>query len=139
MTGPEDLEKVKGWQSIGDRATTADNKAVGKALTAIGEAEVSGATVDADHIIGAGERGRAEGVDESGRRIINEKAPIEMLIATSAEREEWKEQGAPSKLTIFFRNLLAAMGITLKPMKRKPKTRHQYERRHDGYKRIHKL
>ena len=137
MSEPE--EKIKGWQSIGERASNADKKAVGKALNAIGEAEVSGATVDADHIIGSGERGRAEGVDDSGRRIISEKAPIEMLIATSAEREEWKEQGAPSKLTIFFRNLLGAMGITLKPMKRKPKTRHEYERRHDGYKRIHKL
>lgn len=137
MSEPE--EKLKGWQSIGERASNADKKAVGKALNAIGEAEVSGASVDADHIIGAGERGIAEGVDDSGRRIINEKAPIEMLIATSAEREEWKEQGAPPRFKLFLRRILAAMGITLKPMKRKPKTRHEYERRHDGYKRIHKL
>jgi hypothetical protein len=98
--------------------------------------------VDPDHIVGAGEYGAAEGIDATGRRIITETAPVETIIGASLERENWKQQGAPSKVTLFFRNLLGYLGLSglLRPLKRKStKTRHHYEQRHDGYKRIHKL
>lgn len=142
MPGPDELEKIKGWETLGPRSKKDDLGAMVKAIKAVGEAEVTGVTVDVDHVVAGGQHGADEGVDDSGRLIITENAPVEGLIDESLDREAWKAKGAPSKARLFFRRLLEHVPFLarmLQPMKRKAKTRHEYVLRHDGYKRIHKL
>jgi hypothetical protein len=60
---PVELEKVKGWETLGPRSSKDDLSNMVEAIKAVGEAEVSGVNVDPDHIVGAGEYGAAEGID----------------------------------------------------------------------------